>query len=214
MVLILCGKSGSGKDAVLKELEKSGEFTPIVSDTTRPMREGEVDGVSYNFPSKEEFLNKLNNGGYIEHREYHTTVGGVPDIWYYGCPTDDYTNGDKDFVVIFDINGTKEFIKQVGAENVIVAEIVVDDKVREERARTRGSFDQTEWDRRLADDEARFASSETFNVVDFTVNNTNQSLEQTVRAVVDNYKEFVQIMNAAPNKEEAKISRTDNEYDR
>lgn len=214
MVLILCGKSGSGKDAILKELEKSGGFVPIVSDTTRPMREGEIDGISYNFLSKKEFLDKLDNGGYIEHHEYHTAVGGIPDIWYYGCPADDYTNDNKDFVVIFDINGTKEFIEQVGAENVIVAEIVVDDKVREERARSRGGFDQTEWDRRLADDNIKFASSQTFNVVDFTVNNTNQSLEQTVRAVVDNYKDFVHMLNGTPQKEEAKKLCTDNEYDR
>lgn len=211
MVLILCGKSGSGKDAILKELEKSGELVPIVSDTTRPMREGEVDGISYNFLTKDQFLKKLNNGGYIEHREYKTLVNGNPDIWYYGCPTDDYNRADKDFVVIFDINGTKEFIHAVGEENVIVGEIVVDDDVREARARVRGSFDKTEWDRRLADDAIKFSDEEKRGVVDFTINNTYQILTQSVRQVAEKYQQLAALQRETTQdkKETKKVHTTD-----
>lgn len=215
MVLILCGKSASGKDTILKELTKSGEFTPLISDTTRPMRDGEVDGVDYNYISQEEFLARLDNGGYIEHREYHTTVDNVPTVWYYGCPTDDYTNANKDFAVVFDVNGAKEFIAAVGAKNVIVAEITADDKVREERARVRGGFDENEWKIRLADDNERFDSSKTYNVVDFTINNTNMSLEHAVSVVIANYKDIAAIrQNSMPKKGNEKKAHTNADYDR
>ena len=83
MLVILCGKSSCGKDTLEKMLEQSG-FEPIVSTTTRPMREGEVEGREYYFVSREQFLAKLDAGQMLEYRSYNTTVGGVPDTWYYG----------------------------------------------------------------------------------------------------------------------------------
>ena len=56
-MLILVGKSSSGKDTIQKELIKLG-YTPIVNYTTRPPRIGEVDGIAYHFVTQEEFLEK------------------------------------------------------------------------------------------------------------------------------------------------------------
>ena len=54
-VVAFVGKSGAGKDYCAKSLVEiqSGHF--IVSSTTRPKREYEVDGVDYNFLTEEEF---------------------------------------------------------------------------------------------------------------------------------------------------------------
>ena len=46
MLLILIGKSGSGKDAVMHKLTEEQGFERIVSTTTRPMRVGEQEGVN------------------------------------------------------------------------------------------------------------------------------------------------------------------------
>lgn len=56
-LIILVGDSGSGKNHSLRILESNG-FKKIVTDTTREPREGEVDGVDYNFVSKEVFKAK------------------------------------------------------------------------------------------------------------------------------------------------------------
>lgn len=50
-VVILCGKAGAGKDATLHKLMElySNKYNEIVSCTTRPPREGEIDGVNYHF---------------------------------------------------------------------------------------------------------------------------------------------------------------------
>lgn len=69
-MLVLIGPSGSGKSTVEKKLREYG-FRPTISHTTRSPRDGEVNGKTYFFVSKEEFL-KLDEGGYFaESLEYN-----------------------------------------------------------------------------------------------------------------------------------------------
>ena len=53
-VLAIMGKAGSGKDTIAKELLnlRPEKFNRVVSATTRPPREGEVNGVDYHFLTK------------------------------------------------------------------------------------------------------------------------------------------------------------------
>lgn len=64
-IFILVGASGSGKTTLGNYLKSIG-IPELVSHTTRAMREGEVDGISYNFISKEDFV-KIEK---VEHAEY------------------------------------------------------------------------------------------------------------------------------------------------
>ena len=49
-IIAIIGKAGSGKDTILKKLTNSNlAFHEIVSCTTRPPREGEVNGDNYNW---------------------------------------------------------------------------------------------------------------------------------------------------------------------
>ena len=56
-VFIISGPSGSGKDTVLKRIIETNDVNKIIGYTTRPIREGEVNGIDYYFVSKEEFEN-------------------------------------------------------------------------------------------------------------------------------------------------------------
>ena len=59
-IFYIMGKSASGKDTIYKELiEKMPKFHSIVPYTTRPMREGEKDGVEYFFTDREELERQL-----------------------------------------------------------------------------------------------------------------------------------------------------------
>ncbi len=51
-MLLLVGKSASGKDTIQKELIKMG-MKAVVSYTTRSPRKGEIDGIAYHFITKE-----------------------------------------------------------------------------------------------------------------------------------------------------------------
>src|SRR5574343_1571259 len=56
-LIVLVGNSGSGKTHTLKLLEKDG-YKKLITTTTRPPREGEVDGVDYIFIPREHFIHK------------------------------------------------------------------------------------------------------------------------------------------------------------
>ena len=97
-VLVLSGPSGAGKSTIIhKASESIGEYYFSISTTTRPPREGEVDGVDYNFVSKEEFEEGIKAGDFLEYATVHGN--------YYGTslkPVNEALSKGK--LVIFDID--------------------------------------------------------------------------------------------------------------
>lgn len=185
-LVILIGESGSGKDAVLNALVNEYGFERIVTATTRPVRDGEVNGVDYFFMSKEDFENGIKNNEFIEHRKYSTLVGGNKDIWYYGSPKQELSP-NKDYVIILDVQGARDYTTYYGEKNCTVIQLQVSDEIREQRAMQRGSFDKTEWDRRLADDKIKFSEDQTADIIDGIVNNEGD-FNETYCEVYDLYK--------------------------
>lgn len=194
MLLIICGKSGSGKDALLKRLVQHYSFTPIISTTSRPPRFGEMDGVAYNFVTKEMFLDLIHRDRLIEYRTYNTLVNNIPDTWYYGIEKRSLQPWAR-YVVILDITGTQKFLEYFGKENCCVVYINVSDDVRTLRAKNRGSFDECEWNRRLDADANDFSEEMIKSVNAYTVEN-NDLFDDTVEKVFNyyrNYNKFAQL---------------------
>lgn len=70
-VIVLSGSSGVGKSTVIAQvLAARPDIWFSVSFTTRAPREGEQDGVNYNFVSREEFEAKIARGEFLEYAEY------------------------------------------------------------------------------------------------------------------------------------------------
>ena len=77
IVIALVGKAGSGKDTIATKLAAArSDWNMIVSCTTRPMREGEQEGVNYFYLTNEEFANKILNGDMLEATFFNN--------WHYG----------------------------------------------------------------------------------------------------------------------------------
>ena len=169
-IIALGGFSGTGKDSLLNLLVDM-DYNPIISCTTRPIRENETDGVDYYFISKEEFLNKISNDELIEYRTYNTLIDNKPDTWYYG-PEKKEVHIDKSYIIILDLLGLKEF-KEIYGDRIISIFISTPDNIREERAKERGSFDKIEWDRRLKDDHDNFPLESITQEYDYIVENIN-----------------------------------------
>jgi len=78
-ILVVSGPSGSGKTSlarvVCEELGKKAYFS--ISSTTRPIREGEKEGVDYFFLSKEEFIKDIEEGYFLEWAEVHGNFYGT-----------------------------------------------------------------------------------------------------------------------------------------
>ena len=76
-IIAFIGEAGSGKDTIMKKvLERSPHLHEIVSCTTRPPREGEVDSVNYHFMSPEVFGDKVIHGEMLEASCFND--------WFYG----------------------------------------------------------------------------------------------------------------------------------
>lgn len=72
--VVICGPSGVGKGTLIDLLMKrftNDQFGFSVSHTTRGPREGEVDGVHYNFTSVENIKKDIDDGKFIEYAEVH-----------------------------------------------------------------------------------------------------------------------------------------------
>ena len=128
MLYYLMGKSASGKDSIFhKLLEKTG-WKKLIPYTTRPMREGEVEGQEYHFIRKQEFESGIHSGLMAEHREYDTVFGK----WYYGTVLpSDITTGPSCKSTLASYLQLK---KKLGHENIFPIYIEVPDKMRLARA--------------------------------------------------------------------------------
>ena len=79
-IYYLLGKSATGKDTLYKEiLKRRPKLRTVTMYTTRPIREGETDGVEYFFVNQERFDEMMDEEKIIEFRSYNTKCG----IWTY-----------------------------------------------------------------------------------------------------------------------------------
>ena len=135
-IFFVLGKSCSGKDTIFKKLKEDRELNlnTVTGYTTRPMREGEINGVEYFFVNNEELEALKNQGKVIECRDYNTVYG----VWSYFTVDDGQIRLDRDNAILI---GTLEVYNQMkryfGEEQVVPLYIEVEDGLRLERALAR-----------------------------------------------------------------------------
>ena len=70
-LVLYTGSSGVGKGTIMQELlKRDNNIRLSVSNTTRAPRDGEIDGVHYNFVTREQFEKLISEDGYLEYAEY------------------------------------------------------------------------------------------------------------------------------------------------
>ena len=113
MIFTITGPSGSGKTSLVRALmrKKDSPFREIISCTTRPPREKEVDGVDYHFMTVDEFKNEMKKGNFVEHVEF----GGN----YYGTHIDDINKvlqENRQGLIVVDRKGAVTFKNKYGSK--------------------------------------------------------------------------------------------------
>ncbi len=181
MVVIVMGPSASGKDTFVRHMIEAGDgkFSKLLSVTTRPMRDGEVEGVEYNFTSTEEFTKRIKSQDFVEYRSYDTLVDGKPDTWYYGTPKFEPSMNLR--FVIKDPKGACQIAKyceEIG-EPYLLLLVKCDEETRTKRAEKRGSFNESEWNRRLMADREDFANDTLDVLAEAGIKNSLFLLEST-----------------------------------
>lgn len=101
LLIVLSGTSGVGKDAVLKGMRRRNlPLHYVVTATSRPPRQDEVDGVDYFFYSKAEFKQRIDKGEFAEYALVYDDYKGIPR-WQ----VDEALLSGRDVVIKVDVQG-------------------------------------------------------------------------------------------------------------
>ncbi len=180
-IYCLMGKSSTGKDTIYKELLEDSTLSlkKIIPYTTRPMREGEKDGVEYFFCDEEKVSSLEEQGKIIELRAYNTVHG----IWKYFTVNDSQIDLTKqDYLLIGTLEAYVKIRDYFGNENVLPIYIEVEDGERLTRALSREKQQKEpkyeELCRRFLADAKDF-SEEKLNEAGITKRFVNNDLEET-----------------------------------
>jgi guanylate kinase len=179
-VIVLAGPSGSGKNAVIKEIQKHHpKIVRLVTATTRAKRPGEVDGVDYHFMTQEKFDEEMMAGHIPEHRF-------VPALGtYYGTYLPDLDRKIKEGKIVFaqvDIEGARLMKEKYNATTIFI----MPESLEQFRGRLRvrnPEWSQKEFDARMkiTEEEIRVHSPQ----YDYRVINADGALPETVAQVLD-----------------------------
>jgi guanylate kinase len=179
-VVVIAGPSGSGKNSMVREIEKRfHNCDRLVTATTRAIRAEEVDGVDYHFFSQERFDQELGSGAILEHRF-------VPAInTYYGIYAPDLEARIKAGKIVFatvDIIGARVLKERYGATTIFIMPESLSQF--EGRLRVRNpDWSQKEFEARMkiTEEEVRVHAPQ----YDYRVVNADGALMETVDQVVD-----------------------------
>ncbi len=186
MLVILSGVAGAGKDTVKREVVKRLDYVdtfPTV--TSRPIRKGDIPGVTYIFVTEEKFKEMIANNELYEYDIHHNNYYGVAKK-----PLQEKVANGKVAIRDVDVNGTENLVKQLGGKMKIITIFL---RVPKEELKRRleervDKPDEAEIKLRLS----RFEYEESkMGQYDYVIDNTNQ--EETIKKIIQIIEENVTI---------------------
>jgi len=178
------GKSAVGKDTLFKRLleDETLGLQTIVPYTTRPIRDGECNGVEYWYTDEAGYDYLKKQGKIVEERIYHTMLGP----WRYFTVDDGRIREDTDYLMIATLEAYRGLKEYFGADRLLPVLIELEDGVRLQRALDRERIQEhpryQELCRRyLADD--RDFSEENIKTAGIERRFVNNDLEQCLKEI-------------------------------
>jgi guanylate kinase len=175
-IFIITGPSGVGKTEISKRILANLKLNTqkVITCTTRPKREGEIDGKDYFFLSKEEFEENLKNNKFFE---FANVYGN-----YYGSRKEDVEkilHEGTNVLFVIDVQGAVN-MKKLDPECKVI--FIQAESLEELKGRllSRKSDDESVIEKRLSTALTEMESAQDF---DFTVDNLHDKLGEAVRGV-------------------------------
>jgi guanylate kinase len=170
LLFVVSAPSGAGKTTlvehlvqILPNLRKSRSYT------SRPARSGETDGVDYNFISRTEFQQMIDDRAFLEWADVFGNFYGTS-----AHDTEDIVTEGQDVVLVIDVQGARQ-VKAHGMDHTSIFVLPPSFEVLERRLRGRSKDTEEQMQRRL--DTAR-AEASSYKDYDYVV--VNDWLEPTV----------------------------------
>lgn len=192
-LIVLSGFSGAGKGTAVKEiLARRPDIYFSVSFTTRKPREGEQDGVNYNFTTRADFEARIQAGEFLEYAEYNGNFYGTS----MKVLREKLAEG-VDVLLEIDVQGAAK-VREKLPEAVLIFLIAPSFAELEARLRGRGSETEESVQRRLA-----IAKEEAKAVAGYDYIIVNDTIPQTVA-------EFFAILTAEGCRKDRRIHLIEN----
>lgn len=176
-LFVISAPSGAGKTSLLaKLLERMPQLCLSISHTTRPKRQGEVDGVNYHFTDRATFVEQVEQGGFLEHAEVFGNLYGTSATW-----VAEQQQAGKDVILEIDWQGAQQ-VRRLAPHAIGIFILPPSLGTLEERLRQRGLDSDDVIAQRLAGAQEEISH---YGEYDFLVVNDNfdQALNE-VEAVI------------------------------
>ena len=178
-MIILTGPSASGKTATCLYLQSHYGIRKVITHTTRPMREGEVNDRDYHFVSVEEFKAMIDRDEFVEHVFYNGN--------YYGTSKKE-VGIDKCMAV--ELGGAMTY-KSFGDPKIVLFFMKLDEETCRERMIQRGDPEEKAL-KRIENDKFSFTLSEKMkSMIDDYVETGRLNLEQAADFIYRRYLELL-----------------------
>ena len=168
-MFVVSAPSGCGKGTILSEILKSDDFYYSISATTRSPRNGEINGVNYNFISKDEFEKLIVENGMLEYAKYCDN--------YYGTPKkilEDKMNDGINVILEIEVQGAMK-VKEVCPDAVFIFIVPPSISELERRLKKRGTESEEIIAKRISE-----AAGEIKKAVNYDYILVNAALEDAV----------------------------------
>jgi guanylate kinase len=174
LLIVISGPSGVGKDTLIRRLlVLDPKLRYSVSCTTRPPRNGEVDGESYTFLGRGRFQELIDAGAFLEHATYNGHLYGTLRERVEGL-----RDAGADALLKIEVGGAEQVRRtEPGGLFIFVAPPSTEELVRRQVQRNSESAQDMASRRKIAEDEMTYASR-----YDHVV--TNDDLERVAAEVV------------------------------
>lgn len=175
-MIVLAGKTCSGKNLVASKLSELG-YRQIITYTTRPKRENEIQDEAYHFITEDDFKNKISEDFFAEYKTYDTQFG----TWYYGTSLADIENAENKSIVILTPQGYRDVKNKLLNKDITTIYLCADENTLKSRLLQRGD-NPKEAERRLKQDREDFNGFE--DEADILVyNNADLSIETVINTI-------------------------------
>ena len=176
-LFVVTGASGTGKTTLVKQalLDVPGlKFS--VSATTRPMREGETDGVDYHFLDRTEFMKRVEYGDFLEWAEvYGNCYGTLRE------PVQSVLKTGDSILLDIDTQGADQ-VRASGAVHTSIFILPPDIDTLARRLSGRGTDDKSVIERRLREANEQLREAGTFDCI--VVNDDLLSAHDQFQAII------------------------------
>ena len=190
LLFVVSAPSGTGKTTVVERLvQVVPDLALSRSYTSRPAREGEIDGVDYNFISRQRFESMIAADAFLE---WADVFGN-----FYGTGAADVArerDRGRDLVLVIDVQGARQ-VRARCAETVGIFVLPPSYDVLEQRLRGRSKDSEAAMQRRLATARAEVAAFVEYDYV--VVNDELPACVARLRAIVTAERSRLRAMRAA-----------------